>query len=392
MEELALRTWVEVEYSGKNITADVSKDLVSFSFTDNESGTADDIDITLKNEHGRWSDQWMPTLGDKMKLTIHQQGRGAGFSLPCGTFTLDSFVDSDSNGATVSFKGQSIPTKNGIKTTTKSRSWEQVKLSEIAGDIALEAGLRLTYATVVDPLYDVKSQTNMTNISFLNKICKEEALNLKVTDEQIVIFDPQEMDKKSPIKTFVRGFDKITGRSFTTQNHDTYSESTVEYDNPKTGKKESYTEKSDRIKDSKKLNTVTRAKSKAEAQRLAKAKLYEANSKETTGSMTVVGDTRLVAGEIIELIGFGKFDGTYKISKVTHIIGSGGYTSSLELNSTNNPVKEPKTEAKKKEKVATKKKAERKKVVKKAKVSTKKTSPTIKKNLNEDEIWIMSQK
>ncbi len=41
MDELALRTWMEVEYRGKNITADVSKDLGSFSFTDNESGTAD---------------------------------------------------------------------------------------------------------------------------------------------------------------------------------------------------------------------------------------------------------------------------------------------------------------------------------------------------------------
>lgn len=44
----ARRTELIVLYKGANISADVSNDLVRFSFTDNESSKADDIEITLR--------------------------------------------------------------------------------------------------------------------------------------------------------------------------------------------------------------------------------------------------------------------------------------------------------------------------------------------------------
>lgn len=382
--DIALRTYIDITYKGVNISADVSNDLIGFTYTDNESGTPDDIDITLKNEHGRWSDDWLPTLGDKLNVSLLQDGRGAGGPLACGTFTLDQFDVSWGNGSTVSLKGVSVPSEKSIRRTTKSRGWEVVKLSEIAADIASTGGLKLTYATPIDPLYDRKDQTNISDLQFLKKLCNEEALNIKITNDQIVIFDPQEMDKKDPIRTIVIGTNNVLSAKFSTQNHDTYSESTVEYSDPKTGKKETYTEKSDKIKDGKPLKTVTRASSPTEAQRKAKAKLYEANRKEVTGTLTLVGDTSLVAGEVISIIGAGKFDGKYKINKSTHGL-SGGYITSLELNSTNNPVKETK-ETKK-----AKTKAKKDKTPKKAKVAAK-TATVVKKPQTEDEKWIMSQK
>ena len=364
--DLALRTYINIMYKGVNISADIAADLLAFSYTDNESGTPDDIDITLKNDHGRWNDDWMPTLGDKIIASIIQEGRGAGKPLACGTFTLDQFDISLGGGSTVSMKGVSVPSEKSIRRTNKSRGWEKVKLSEIAADIASTGSLRLTYATDIDPLYDRRDQTNIPDLQFLKKLCDDEALNLKVTDDQIVIFDPQEMDKKDPIRTIVIGSDYIIGNpKFSIQNHDTYSESTVEYSDPKTGKKETYTEKSEKIKDGKPLKTVTRASTPAEAQRKAKAKLYEANKKEITGSMTLMGDYRLIAGETVSIIGAGKFDGKYKINKSTHSL-SGGYTTTIELNHTNNPVKQ--TEETKK---ATNK-AKKDKVAKKAKVTIKK--------------------
>ena len=364
--DLALRTYINITYKGVNISTDIATDLLSFSYTDNESGTPDDIDIVLKNEHGRWNDDWMPTLGDKIIASIIQEGRGAGKPLACGTFTLDQFdVSGGESGSIVSMKGVSVPSEKSIRRTTKSRGWEKVKLSEIAADIASTGGLRLTYATEIDPLYDRRDQTNVSDLQFLKKICDEGALNLKVTDSQIVIFDPQEMDKKDPIKTIVIGSNDVKNWSFSTQNHDTYSESTVEYSDPKTGKKESYTEKSEKIKDGKPLKTVTRASTPAEAQRKAKAKLYEANKKEITGSMTLMGDFSLIAGETVSIIGAGKFDGKYKINKATHSLSS-GYVTSIDINHTNNPVKQ--TEETKK---ATNK-AKKDKVAKKAKVTVNK--------------------
>ena len=223
--DLALRTYINISYKGVNISADIVSDLLAFSYTDNESGTPDDIDITLKNDHGRWNDDWMPTLGDKIIASIIQDGRGAGKPLACGTFTLDQFDVSLGGGSTVSMKGVSVPSEKSIRRTNKSRGWEKVKLSEIAADIASTGSLRLTYATDIDPLYDRRDQTNIPDLQFLKKLCDDEALNLKVTDDQIVIFDPQEMDKKDPIRTIVIGSDYIIGNpKFSIQNHDTYSE------------------------------------------------------------------------------------------------------------------------------------------------------------------------
>ena len=145
--DLALRTYINITYKGVNISTDIAADLLSFSYTDNESGTPDDI--VLKNDHGRWNDDWMPTLGDKIIASIIQEGRGAGKPLSCGTFTLDQFDVSLGGGSTVSMKGVSVPSEKSIRRTTKSRGWEKVKLSEIAADIASTGGLRLTYATEI---------------------------------------------------------------------------------------------------------------------------------------------------------------------------------------------------------------------------------------------------
>src|SRR5690606_25054093 len=52
---MMLRTWVELQYNGAMITHDIAPDLLGFTYTDNEPGKADDISITLKNDHGKWS-------------------------------------------------------------------------------------------------------------------------------------------------------------------------------------------------------------------------------------------------------------------------------------------------------------------------------------------------
>ena len=389
MTDLTLRTHVSITYRGKNITEDVTKDIVGFSYTDNESGTADDISLTLKNNHGLWTNEWLPTLGDKITAVISQTGRGSGQPLACGVFTFDEYTDSydTSSGSTVTFNCQSVPSEKSIKSTKKSKGWESVKLSEIAGDIAKKGSLKLTYATKVDPLYDRKSQSNISDLQFLKSICESEALNLKITDDQIVIFDPQEMDKNPPVTEFIYGESKILSRTFTTQSYDTYSESTVEYSDPKTGTKQSYTEKSATIKDAKPIKTVKRVTSKAEAERIAKAKLYQANKKAVTGAMTVTGDTQLAAGAVIQIIGFGKYDGLYKITKATHSLGD-GYTTALELENTQYPPKNEKETKEKTEKVAKKRKTKKATI----KPNPKQTAPVSSKALTEDEKWIMNQK
>ncbi|MDR1777062.1 MAG: DUF6402 family protein [Desulfovibrio sp.] len=63
----------------------------------------------------------------------------------------------------------------------------------------------------------------------------------------------------------------------------------------------------------------------------AGAALNKKNRKENTASIEIMGHPGLMAGMTVSLAGFGDFSGKYLIDKAEHKVGSGGYTTSLEL-------------------------------------------------------------
>lgn len=341
-----LRTKLELIYEGANISKEISDDLLSFTYTDNEGGRADDIDIELKNDHRKWDGAWLPELGDKIKATIKQEGRGAGVDLYCGTFTVDE-LEFNFPPSTLSIKGVSVPSISDIYRTRKNKAWEEVRLSEIANDVANKGKLAVKYYSEKDPLYDRKDQRNETDLTFLKRLCEDEGFQLKVTDEQLVIFDPREMDESDTVLDIVFGSTDILSASFKMQSHDTYKTCTIEYVNPQTGKKIKYKHTQEDMKEGKDLKITQRVKDLDEAKRVAEAALYKANKGELTGNIQVVGNTKLTAGSAINVIGFGKYDGKYYINIATQNI-SNGYTTDLEISTTRKPVEDEEQKKKKK--------------------------------------------
>ena len=59
----------------------------------------------------------------------------------------------------------------------------------------------------------------------------------------------------------------------------------------------------------------------ADADKLAKNSLREKNKKETTITMTLMGDFALLAGNVVELKNFGHFNGKYLIERASHSVG-----------------------------------------------------------------------
>ena len=78
------------------------------------------------------------------------------------------------------------------------------------------------------------------------------------------------------------------------------------------------------------LTVNDQVKDKAEADRLAKKKLREKNKEAYTGSISLVGNFFVVAGLVMELKGFGKFDGKYIIVKAEHQVGA-AYTTNIDI-------------------------------------------------------------
>lgn len=332
MNDIALRTKLDIVYAGTNITREVSSDLLSFTYTDNEGGKSDDISITLKNDHRKWDGAWLPARGDKITAAIIQEGRGAGFNLPCGSFTVDE-IEASGPPSVVTIKGISIPSESDIFRRKSSRAWENVRLSEIVQDIANTGQLVTRFLAAADPLFDRRDQRDETDMTFLKRLCDAESYAVKCTDEQLVIFSPEEQGKEPPVLTIIYGADRVKSWRFTAQNHDVYYKCTVEYMNPKDGKLKKYTFTQEGMTEGKTKKLVERAANLADAERRAKSALFEANRNEVTGSLALVGDTRLVAGATVNISGFGRFDGKYYIKTATHTVSS-GYNTTIELSNT----------------------------------------------------------
>jgi len=344
-----------------NVTESLLPDLIDFTYDDKETNEADEISVTLKDDTGKWASTWKPDGGEVVRACI-MPGTVAGATgiLNCGKFYIDSQdVAGGTSGSTYSFNAVSIPLNKPIRKKLKNKAWEKKDLKGIAQEIAKNADMKLVYDCESNPSYDRQDQSNESDLKFLSRLCEEAGFSIKLTDEQLVIFDQSIYEKKKPIKTFVKGESYISDYSFNSAQSDTYKTCTIKYRDPKkkvAGSAGGYNmdlEKTNKTKTNSAVMTYTytdpdaeengqeyamkkRAKSLEEAKRLAKAKLRKLNARKCTGSMNVVGDISLVAGVVIAIRGFGSFDGNFIIEQATHSISSGsGYTTSISLRRVN---------------------------------------------------------
>lgn len=125
-KDLARRVTVKLYFKGKDISKELSKYLISMTYTDNEEDKADDISLTLDDREGRWIKDWLYT--GKKKKTITGDIAKAGSATIAGNITggihgtvigTEKDIVAQDNGSTgYSLKSQG----NGraIKTKTKA--------------------------------------------------------------------------------------------------------------------------------------------------------------------------------------------------------------------------------------------------------------------------------
>lgn len=335
---LAPRTHVQVVYAGVDITKDISKDLLSLSYTDNEGGTADDISIRLKNNHGLWSGAWFPQEGDAIEATIITENDTGVKRLPCGRCEIDE-IELSGAPSILEIKGVAVPLNNTIRRKKKSRAWENVRLSEIASDIAGAGSMDLLFQpnpggapiSTPDPLYDRRDQRDESDLQFLARLCSDEGLSLKISANQLIVYDVSIMEQQQASVIFELGKSNVLNYSFKTQAHNVYKTAVVQYNDPDTGDLNQFTYTDPAITEGQELKVVKRATSIEEAERIGFKALQKKNRLKVTGTLVVVGRTDLVSGIGIEIIGFGKFDGKYYVNKSEHTVGT-GYTVSMDIN------------------------------------------------------------
>lgn len=332
---LARRAGIKLIYSGVDITKNIEKDLLSFRYTDNASGTADDIQIDLKDEKGIWLKQWFPQKGDILSAeinTINWRYDGDSQKVPCGTFIIDE-PEYKGRPRTMSLKAISTPSNSNFTTTKRNRAWQGINIKSIASDIAKKAGLGLLFDSSINPTFTRVEQSDQSDMNFLMELCEKSGLAFKVTNKQIVIFNEADYEKRDIVATFKESSSTVLDYSLkTTLTNTAYAGCRVKYFDINRGKnieylfaiKEIDTEK-DKIYE---LNE--QVKNEREAYRLAQKTLRKLNKSEYQVSMTVLGNVKLVGGCCVTLKDFGIFDGKYYIDSATHEVGK-GYQTSLEM-------------------------------------------------------------
>lgn len=321
-------------YEGADISRDIAPYLVSFSYTDNASDKADDLNVTLEDRKGRWRDPWFPEKGATIRATIvshNWHGPNETEALPCGTFEIDE-VECSGPPTQVQIKAVSTLVSKPMRQEQKTRAWENVKLSVIAEDIAKNNGLSLFWDSPNDPLFERRDQTEISDLGFLQKRCRDYGIGLKVTDTQLVCYDEATYEAKAAVASLSFGDKRIKNYRFRTKTRGIYKGARLQYHDPvKDENIETYVE-GDSEGSGQDLVINQKADSLADAEILAEKKLHDANKKETTGSVTLVGDMRFLGGSNVDVSGWGKFDGRYFIEKATHSISKGnGYSTSVEL-------------------------------------------------------------
>ena len=349
----ARQSSVQLAIEGTDISSTINKDLISLKYTDNEEDEADDLQITLHDRSGYWLTAWLDdaliaqlntdvavqkTKGLAITASIictNWTKPGEKLKLDCGRFELDSISASGPPSA-INIKASSLSDKTGVRTTKRSKSWENYTLAGVGKEIATRAGLGYIFDSGYDPGFPQKEQNDQTDIAFLKRLCNDAGCSLKISHGKIIIFDQSKYENHTAVAAIQRedgSYSRYDLRSTTSDTN--YTNCIVRYLNPSTGKLiqgEARTEDYKEGGDNRALVISTqRVSSAKEAQVLADKLLRMKNKFEKAGRFTLIGNPSLVASEVLQLTGWGAFNGRYVIKRTMHSVSGSGYTTDIEL-------------------------------------------------------------
>lgn len=326
---------VQVKIEGKDITKDLTPHLLSLSYTDKADDQLDDLQIRLEDRDRLWQGDWLPKTGDIISakilaLDFHQAGKS---ELDCGEFEVDELTleTAFDSGDIVSIKAVPACAKSSLMMERKTREWANLPLDRVAADVFTNAGLSLLYKAP-EIIFERVEQRQESDLTFMQRITKEQGLRLCLKSRQAIIYSGQRADSLAPLE-FERASFPFSGISFKKTLDDVYTQCIVGYTdaaNSETTKEDFKPEDSPQT--GKTLTINKRIENPAQAERVAKAELRDKNCKEMTASFSGMGDTRLLAGTVIKLSGWGRFDTSYVIEQASHSLSrEGGYTTVCSL-------------------------------------------------------------
>lgn len=314
-------------YNDKDITLDISKYLISLSYSDYEKDQSDELSITLNDKENLFKTAWKPQKGDKIAAKIGYLGEEL---LNCGSFTVDENEMSLSDGGNiVTIRALAASINDKIR-EKNSKAYENKLLVDIAKEIGKKHNFRVVGSEGFIKIQRA-TQYNESDLSFLRRISAEYGYIFKLCDNLLVFTQIDTLEKTEPLTTLtLKDISTVSLRDTSTK---TYTSCRVQYFNAKTGKYQSVTVKGDR-QDVKKevLKLNVKCQNKEEAITKAKAGL-KTGQNTIEGSLTLKSGNRyFIAGANFTMTdGLGFYGGKFHIKSSTHEITHDNYTCSGEV-------------------------------------------------------------
>ncbi len=322
-----------LKFNGHNVQTKLKEYLESVSYTDIASGGSDTLSIRLHNIDEKWITAWYPDKGDEVEGSIRLldwDKAGKDIKIYCGSFTLDD-IKFSGNPMVLTLDCVSAPAGESFQTRERSKTWENVTISGIAGEIAGRYSLALSYEGPAVPVK--KLEQSDSDSAFLYNLCKAYGLSMKVHKKKLVIYDQGQMEAKPPAAA-LKMDDFVDNRWDAADTiYGVYTGARIAYKNPDDSKETSIYVglKPESGKGSRTLKMNETAGSAAEARAKAAAQVNLSNQGATTISGEIWPDPRICAGVTVSVAGFGKFNGKYFIDKSTLDVGGGGTSQKIEM-------------------------------------------------------------
>ena len=328
----ARRVIPNLTYNGVNAQELLYGKLEKFSLTEEASGESDSAELELEDRDRKWMNEWMPQQGDKIAGSLDfmdWNGDGRHEYLKLGTMMVDSF--DMSGGSTIAkIKALSVPTASSFRTEERTKTWKEVTIQKILSEIAGKYGLTPVYEADEITIKSLE-QSKKTDSSFLLETVKKYGLALKVYNQKLVVYDKARYEARNKVLTIKKT--SIVGNEWDYHKdlEGFYTGAIVSYKGSNSSEKEITTTVGSTSGRTLKVNE--QCDSVAEAQRLGKAKLREANEKVETLSCKIWPSAYLFASCVVALDeqDWGKAAGRYFADSVKTEVGSGGTTQTLEL-------------------------------------------------------------
>ena len=331
-------------YEQKDITSDVTPYVISVTYTDNLSGVSDDLSVELEDADGRWIDSWYPGKGDALRLSIGYEGEPL---LPCGAFEVDE-IEFSQPPATVSIRALSTGVTSSIR-TRKGRAFENTTLAAIIKKIAKRNKL-VSVGTIGDIPIDRVTQYQERDLAFLKRLSEEYGYAFKIAGDKLVFTEMAALGDMEPALTLKAG--DISSLRLSDKIKDICADAKGKYQDQKTKQLVVYgvkdgevakvgtktvsmakttAKKSGRTTSGDTLKISTRG-SKEAIEAKTRAALAGANLQRTSGNLSLQGNPKLAAGNLVELADPGQLAGIYLIESARHRLErGGGYTVEIDV-------------------------------------------------------------